>query len=119
MAASCGQGFSAAHDENITGTLPAFNGCSYILDGDGAPQICEAPAVRGSPYCARHRALCLVAPDSPEGAAILREIDRAAAEAPPPTVGPMLVQEMLEPVAPEEAAHSIDLPREQGLEDAP
>jgi hypothetical protein len=119
MAASCGQGFLAAHEQNITGTYAPFNPCSFILNEEGAPKICDAPAVRGSPYCARHRALCVVAPDSPEGAAILREIERAAEEAPPPTVGPMLVREMLEPVAPEEAAHSIDLPRAQDPEDVP
>jgi hypothetical protein len=119
MAAACGQGFSAAHEENITRTLAAFNLCAFIGEGEGAEKFCEAPALRGSPYCARHRALCLVAPDSAEGTALLREIERAADEAPPPTVGPMLVPEMLEPVAPEEAAHSIDLPRTQGPEGAP
>src|SRR5271170_4596365 len=112
MVAMGGQGLCAAHEENISRTTAAFKSCSYIVDGgEGPPQFCDAPAARGSPYCARHRALCLVAPDSPEGIAILREIEREAAQAPPPNVGPMLEREMLEPTAPDEVAQSLVLPR--------
>ena len=65
--------------ESAPGFGPREN-CSYVIDAkapDG-PRFCDAAAIRGSAYCARHRALCGAAPDTPEGATLARELEREA-----------------------------------------
>jgi len=55
--------------------------CGYVVAEDwrygGAAPFCDAPAVPGSSYCAKHLALCAVAPGTKAGARILA--DQAAA----------------------------------------
>jgi hypothetical protein len=56
--------------------------CGYVADarwhyGAGSP-FCDAPAVAGTSYCARHLALCTVPAASPEGARLAAEQRRAA-----------------------------------------
>ncbi|HUB97193.1 MAG TPA: hypothetical protein VL993_14825 [Stellaceae bacterium] len=119
MAASGGQIYRAAHDENISGTLRPIKRCGFITSGDERPaRFCDAPAAAGGAYCVRHRALCQVAPGSAEGQRLLREMEREAAAPAPPTVGPMLTREMLEPTAPDEAALGLGMPRGAPAEDA-
>jgi hypothetical protein len=55
--------------------------CVFLVPGR---RFCGAPTTRGSAYCARHRALCTVAPGSPEGRRILDDLDAAARVVPPP-----------------------------------
>jgi len=56
--------------------------CRFILgDGNGhsrRPRVCAAPSVPGSAYCARHRALCSISPDSAAGERVARGFERAA-----------------------------------------
>jgi hypothetical protein len=85
--------FSAAEIENISRTYisewPAgASPCGYIVGGiGGAARFCNSPAERGSSYCRLHRALCQVAPGSPEAAAIIAEFEREADRPPLPGVG--------------------------------
>lgn len=62
--------------------------CGYVVAPDAAP-FCDRPALAGGSYCARHRALCTVAPASPAFAALAAaQIVAADARAvPPPDVG--------------------------------
>src|SRR5260370_38637117 len=64
--------------------------CGYVARagwryGKGAP-FCDAPALPGSSYCARHRALCTIAPGTAAAEIAGPALDRAAdaAPAPPP-----------------------------------
>jgi hypothetical protein len=80
--------------------------------GRGRPaQFCDAPAVPGSSYCARHRALCQVAPDSAAAAPIRSALDRAAERTAPPPAQLDAVA-LPEPDEPDEdALAELDLPR--------
>jgi hypothetical protein len=92
----------AAPKKNITGTIPqdtapvmenrarrAAAPCGFVVAGeDGRDGFCDAPAERRSSYCARHRALCQVAPASAGAASILAEFARAAERATPPGLVP-------------------------------
>ena len=100
-------GFSAAFNENISGTTtrvqhdqqavnsPALNAersasgtCSFVIaDGrSGGDPFCGASTRRGSSYCARHHPLCIVPRRSVEGrsrAAVLIEEAKLAPKPPP------------------------------------
>jgi hypothetical protein len=52
----------------------------------GHRRICGARCLPGAAYCARHHALCAIAPDSPEGGKMAREFERAAGAAALPPV---------------------------------
>ena len=64
--------------------------CGFVLAGARAGvRFCDAPAERGSSYCARHRALCQVAPErARRPSAIVAEFARAAERATPPGLVP-------------------------------
>jgi hypothetical protein len=110
MAATGSQGFRAGHDQNITRTRAPVNPCAFIESADGEPpQFCGAPAARGGPYCARHRALCRVAAHTSEGRRVLAAMARDAAVATPGIV-PVLAPETFEPATPEDVALDLDLP---------
>ena len=99
-----GQTHRSPSNENISGTLALPHPpvtceaarinhdvyrrpCGFVLREArrGRPaRFCDAPAVPGSSYCARHRAVCLVAPDSAAAAPIRRALDRAAERTAPP-----------------------------------
>jgi hypothetical protein len=123
-----GHGLCANEKENIQGTiiqarLPVTGNrtaepCGYVMaTGAGAVRFCDAPAQRGSSYCAHHRALCQVAPGTPEAAAIAAELAREADRPPPPALDGNPVLEIDE-TEPEDALASLDLPRRQAAEDA-
>jgi hypothetical protein len=62
--------------------------CSYVdaeawRYADPSP-FCDAPAVRGSAYCARHQALCRLAPGSPAAIAAAEALAQAGETPPPP-----------------------------------
>ena len=87
-----------------TESEPAFRlgeSCSYVIDAEApdGPRFCDAAATRGSAYCARHRALCGVDPDTPQGATLARELERAAdiAAPPPPDLARLECTPLLEP----------------------
>ncbi|HTC18474.1 MAG TPA: hypothetical protein VK690_05125, partial [Stellaceae bacterium] len=63
--------------------------CGFVVAPGSSQPFCDAPALPGSSYCARHHALCAVKPDSDEAARLLRDQDSAAARAgpPPPELG--------------------------------
>jgi hypothetical protein len=106
--------------ENITGTIQlspdlviiesdklylcGYSGsprCSYVEAedwhyGDASP-FCDAPTVPGSSYCARHKALCHLAPG-------------AEAATPPAEPGQPDPPEPLIPTEPEEVLPALDLP---------
>jgi hypothetical protein len=50
-----------------------------------APPFCDAPALPGSSYCARYRALCVIAPGSAAAERAARRLDEAAAAASAPS----------------------------------
>ena len=63
------------------------NQCAYIVaerrrGSDAA--FCDAPALRGSSYCARHLRLCVVGPGSAEGRALEAALAAEAEDAPAP-----------------------------------
>jgi len=56
------------------------NRCGYVVTAEwraGAARFCDARAVRGSSYCAEHRALCQVKPGSAAAARIVAAQARA------------------------------------------
>lgn len=123
-----GHSFCASVDENITGTITearhpvtanrAAEPCGYVVaEGPGGVRFCDAPALRGSSYCPHHRALCQVAPGTPEAAAIVAALAREADRPPLPGVGCDPVLE-LDETEPEEALATLDLPRRAAAEDA-
>jgi hypothetical protein len=59
--------------------------CGYVVAAGMAP-FCDRPVLPGGSYCAAHRALCAVAPASPEFAALAAAQIRAGdvVVAPPP-----------------------------------
>src|SRR5579883_1559537 len=72
----------------LKGSSSCRRSCSFIAAegwtyGMDAP-FCDAPALPGSSYCERHRALCEIAPRSPAGLAAARALTRDADAAPPP-----------------------------------
>lgn len=103
-----GPGFFVGVVENISGTQCAWipqisvgvndsgqvvatrprRACSFVVADwrDGAEPFCGAPAVTGSPYCARHEPLCIVPRDSPEGRSRVAALldDAEGAPEPPP-----------------------------------
>ncbi len=82
-------------------------GCAFILDADTGHR-CGAPAVAGSVYCRRHRALCLVRPESPEGGSVIRQFER---DARPGAVPPAELAHLASVPVPEEL-DSADEPRD-------
>jgi hypothetical protein len=75
--------------------------CGFVVSADacyGAARFCDAPAVPGSSYCARHRALCQVPPGSRAGKRIRADQARAANQGvpPPPRLAALPVPEPLE-----------------------
>jgi hypothetical protein len=78
-----GSGITTPYGENKEATTRSPRTpepCGYVIaEGDAGVQFCDAPAERGSSYCARHRALCVVAPDTPQGRAIAAALVREAA----------------------------------------
>lgn len=100
--------------------------CGYVgaeawRYGDGNP-FCDAPAAPGSSYCARHQALCAVAPDSAAGEAAARALMRAAdaATIPPPELGflaAVTVPELEAEAERGDIAACLDLPPERGAAD--
>ena len=127
-------GFGETHqsppNKNISGTLPAahppvtsaaagfnhdvqFHPCGYVLREarPGRPaRFCDAPAMPGSSYCARHRALCQVSPDSAAAAPIRSALDHAAERTapPPPRLDAVALPEPYE--EDEDALAELDLP---------
>lgn len=82
--------------------LPSRPGCAYVVTmgrHGRAPRFCTEPAVAGSPYCARHRALCRLAPGTRPAMAA----DRAA-DAPPPELAHLAACAVLDPADPDEDA---------------
>jgi hypothetical protein len=74
----CGQHPALSFSENISRTSEGViaESCGYVIaeaEG-GLPRFCDAPTVRGSSYCVRHRALCQVAPGSAAAAQIAAEL---------------------------------------------
>ena len=123
-----GSGICARLYENITETIAARDGpghadrtgspCGYIVaDGADGVRFCDAPAQGGSSYCAPHRALCSVAPDTPAGRAIAAAL---AAEAERPPLPGLVCDPVLEfeETEPEEALAALDLPPPGAAEDA-
>jgi hypothetical protein len=120
-------GICAPADENITGTsvvdiAPAGtertpNPCGYIVAEDAAGVVfCAAPAAGTSSYCARHRLLCQVTPDSPEGQAIAAELAAEAERAPLPGLPSIPVLEPDDP-EPGDALAALDLKRQEAAEE--
>lgn len=131
-----GETHQSPPNENISGTLPTepqpvtrFSGrfnysvhdslCGYVLQAarrGRSARFCDAPAVPGSSYCARHRALCQVAPDSAAAAPIRSALDRAAERtAPPPArLDAVALPELDEEDA--DALEALDLPRAESEE---
>jgi len=122
------------HNENITRTIAekpplvtsrraAPERCGYVARdgwryGKGAP-FCDAPALPGSSYCARHRALCTIAPGTEAAETAARALDHAAdaAPAPPPELAFLdaaSVAELDAAAEPEDIAACLDLPPEGG-----
>lgn len=100
--------------------------CGYVAAktwryGAGDP-FCNAPAVKGSSYCARHRARCAIAPASEAGtqaaAALLRAGDRESA---PPAEFAYLVlplmPELEADAEPRDIAGCLDVPAPDGHSD--
>jgi len=81
--------------------------CGYVFgaaDERGRDRFCNAPAMVGSSYCARHRARCTADPQSPKGRAIAVALRWHAEHAPgPPSQCTHLDAAILpEPMLPEE-----------------
>lgn len=116
-----GSGIDACISENILATKAperTREPCGYIIaEGGAGVRFCDEPAAAGSSYCARHRAICSVAPDTPEGRALAAELAREADRPPLPGVGchPLLELEDIEPA---EVIELLDLPQPAD-EDAP
>ena len=81
--------------------------CAFILDAETGHR-CAAPAVAGSVYCRRHRALCLVRPESPEGGRVIRQFERDAR----PGAAPPAELAFLASVPVPEELDSADEPRD-------
>jgi hypothetical protein len=116
-----GSGTCARNRENKEATFfspRTREPCGYIVaEGAGGVQFCDAPAVRGSSYCAHHRARCGVAPDTQAGRALVAELAREA-ERPPLAPIPLDALEF-DATEPEEVIATLDLPRADAAEDAP
>jgi hypothetical protein len=79
--------------------------------------FCDAPALPGSSYCERHRALCEIAPRSPAGLAAARALTRDADAAPPPPADLAFLAASAPPeieaeAEPQDIAACLDLPGE-------
>jgi hypothetical protein len=100
--------------DGIADERPGRERCGYVMAaqwryGAGDP-FCNAPAVRGSSYCAEHRALCEVDPETIEGQ-LLAGDQAAAAHAVLPDEFPSLTApEALPDVEPDEGLAAIDVP---------
>lgn len=84
-----------------------------------APPFCDAPALPGSSYCARHRALCILAPGSAAAESAARALDAAAAAAPAPPrelafLGAASVPELEAAAERDDIAACLDLPPGSG-----
>jgi hypothetical protein len=94
--------------------------CAFVLDL-GTPRFCDEVAAPGSSYCARHRALCAIPAESPEGQRIGRDLAALADREPRPPaelahLASVAVPEQFDPDDPEDdVAACLDrasLPRE-------
>ena len=93
--------------------------CGYVVAEDwrygGAGPFCDAPAVPGSSYCARHLALCAVAPGTKAAKRILADQAAAARSngTPPETAGSVPALTEPEPLDAEADADlgGLELPR--------
>jgi hypothetical protein len=98
--------------------------CGYVVAQDwrygGADPFCNAPAVPGSSYCAKHLALCAVAPGTKAGARILADQAAAARSdgTPPEAAGRAPALTEPEPLDAEAGAdlEGLDLPCRQESE---
>jgi hypothetical protein len=103
------------------GTEPAADQCGYVVANTKGrpPRFCDAPAVRGSSYCGRHRALCQVAPGSAAAARIAAELASAGdALLPPGAPDIVAIPESIDDTI-DEALAALDLPpreRDEGAE---
>jgi hypothetical protein len=89
--------------------------CGYVIaeSRGGLPRFCDAPAMRGSSYCIRHRALCQVVPGSAAAAQIAAELASVQ-------LGAVALVAIPEPLddAVDEALAEFDLPpRERDADD--
>ncbi len=94
--------------------------CGFVVaEGEKQP-FCDEPSVKGSSYCASHRALCVIEPDSGYAARILIEQERIAAEAestkPPPDLAFFAGAGLPEPPEPPEPMEESDEERLAGIE---
>jgi hypothetical protein len=120
--------------ENITRTIAespplvttrraAVERCGYVARdgwryGTAAP-FCDAPALAGASYCARHHALCTIQPGSAAAETAVRALDRIAdvVPTPPPELAYLDVAAVPELEAAAERADiaaCLDLPPEGG-----
>ena len=97
--------------------------CQFILSGDEAvarrARYCGAPAAPGSAYCARHRALCAIRPDSVEGGRLVRRLRREAEQVPAPPeeyayLSDVAVAELDSADEPRDIAACLDIPPDRG-----
>ena len=83
------------------------NRCAFVIVddwryGDGNP-FCDAPALAGRAYCARHWALCNAGADG-------REAEPAETAGPPAEFAHLEPVDVSEPVEPSETPAEFDLP---------
>lgn len=96
--------------------------CAYVVGRwrfGGPSPFCDAPAVAGAPYCARHLALCRVAPGTAEGRRLAAGQARLAeqAAAPPQEFARLDAVALPEPFGEEhEPLTGLDLPRGGNVE---
>jgi len=112
-------GTCARTDENKEATISTARTpepCGYIItEGAGRVQFCDAPAVGRSSYCARHRALCGVAPDTAEGQLIAADLAREAGR---PPLAPIPCDALeFDETEPEEVIATLDRPRAEADEE--
>ena len=104
-----GSGITTPYGENKEATWPQRTPepCGYVIaQSPEGVQFCDTPAERGSSYCARHRALSMVAPDTPRGRAIAAALVREAAR---PLIRQLPVQALeYEATEPEEVAPDLE-----------
>src|SRR5579883_510785 len=110
---SLSRGSSSAAERRRSCSFIAAEGWTYGMD---AP-FCDAPALPGSSYCERHRALCEIAPRSPAGLAAARALTRDADAAPPPPADLAFLAASAPPeieaeAEPQDIAACLDLPGE-------
>jgi len=123
MQLDCPSQTRLSQDENITGTINPSDGdikpdrraaldtCGFVVPEawsyGGAEPFCNAPALPGSSYCARHRALCVVPARSAKGRGLARDLERLID-------GLVSVPEPIEAVEAEEILALLELPRRRG-----